>query len=153
MGQFVYVDPGIPDDGTVELLLDRYTEDVDKARSFVPFYEFKVALSGTGKPVGGIVLRVGYNDHVIMCAGHIGYGIDEPFRGNGYASRAVVLLADFARKLKMPQLVITTRPDNEASMRTAEKAGFRFAGQARVPEHDEMYAEGERIMNRYVLDL
>jgi len=153
MGPFRYVDPGIPDDGTVELLLDKYTEDVDKTRAYVPFYEFKVSLSGTGKAVGGLVLRVGYNDHIVVCAGHIGYGIDGPFRGNGYAARAVALAVGFARKLNMPYLVITTRPDNEASKRTAAKAGFVYAGSASVPEDDEMYAEGERIMDRYVLDL
>lgn len=150
---FAFVDPGVLSDGTVALKLVRYTEDVDAAKSHVPYYEFDIDDAADGLKAGGIVLRVGYNAHVTECAGHIGYGIDTRYRGRGYAARATRLVTRFAfERLGMPGLVITTSPSNIASQKSAESAGYRFAGEAQVPENDEMHSEGERVMRRYVAE-
>lgn len=146
-----FTDPGSLSDGMVRLSLKSYQEEVDESKGHVPFYEFEVIEESTGLPAGGIVLRVGYTAHVDMCAGHIGYGIDEAFRGRRFAAKSVKLLCTFAKRIGMPYVVITTRPDNAASRRSAEIAGFTFEGDATVPEQDEMFAEGERVMHRFVL--
>ncbi len=148
-----FVDPGLLSDGFVRLALKSYQEDVDLAKSHVPFYEFEILEQTTGLHAGGIVLRAGYNPHVDDCAGHIGYGIDESFRGKHFAARATRLVCAFARKLNMPYVIITTKPDNIASQQSARLAGFAFVGTSVVPEQDEMYAEGDRIMSKFMLRL
>lgn len=150
---FAFVDPGVLSDGIVALRLARYTEEVDAARSHVPYYEFDIVDASDGLKAGGIVLRVGYNAHVTECAGHIGYGVDTSYRGRGYAARATRLVTRFAfERLGMKSLVITTSPSNMASQKSAEAAGYHFAGESHVPESDEMYSEGERVMRRYVAE-
>ena len=153
MPQFPYKDPEPLCDGTVSLVLKAYTEEVEEGRLYVPFYDFTVMDAATGEAAGGLVLRAGYNDHVTFRAGNVGYGISEDFRGMGYAARACRLVERFAVKIGMPYLVITTRPDNFASGKTALNAGYTYAGTSPVPEEDEMYREGERVMDRYILML
>ncbi len=153
MADFPYIEPGELTDGVVSLVLKRYTEDVDEARQHVPYYEFDVVDALSQEVAGGLVLRAGYNPHIDNCAGNVGYGIEEKFRGMRYAARASVLVGMFAEKLGMPYLIITTRPDNAASSRTAVIAGYRYVGESQVPEQDEMYAEGERMMSVFRLEL
>lgn len=59
--------------------------------------------------------------------GHIGYWIDRNYANKGYTSAAVVLLTDFAfNTLKLHRIEINLRPENAASRRVAEKAGYVF---------------------------
>jgi predicted acetyltransferase len=109
MPEFKYTEPGILSDGVIRLELKSYQEEVDLARMHVPYYEFDVISIPDEAKAGGLVLRAGYNPHVVDCAGNIGYGIDEAFRGRRYAARACVLVALFAGKIGMPYLVITTK--------------------------------------------
>ncbi len=153
MGDFPYMEPAELTDGVVRLVLKRYTEDVDAVKQHVPYYEFDVIDECSQEVAGGLVLRAGYNQHIDNCAGNVGYGIDEKFRGMRYAARATVLVGRFAEELGMPYLVITTRPDNAASSRTAAIAGYKYIGESQVPEEDEMYAEGERMMSVFRLEL
>ena len=58
------------------------------------------------------------------CA-EIGYGIDEEFRGKGYATEAVAAAVSWA--LDQPgvtRVEAETEPDNKASQRVLEKCGF-----------------------------
>ncbi len=64
-----------------------------------------------------------------MRGGHIGYWIDRNFANNGYTTQAVQLLTDFAfSSLKLHRLEINLRPENAASRKVAEKAGYIFEG-------------------------
>ncbi|CAB5117175.1 MAG: GNAT family N-acetyltransferase [Actinobacteria bacterium] len=59
--------------------------------------------------------------------GHIGYWIDRNYANKGYTSAAVVLLTNFAfNTLKLHRIEINLRPENAASRRVAEKAGYIF---------------------------
>lgn len=61
--------------------------------------------------------------------GHIGYWVDRNYANKGYTSAAVVLLTDFAfNTLKLHRIEINLRPENGASRRVAEKAGYNFEG-------------------------
>jgi predicted acetyltransferase len=144
-----FVDPGEITDGTVCLRFVSYKEAVPE-KGWSPWYEFDIVLAGRGAKAGGIVLRAGYTDHIVNCAGHIGYGVDESFRGMRLAARSVNLINVFASRLGMEYLVITCNPNNLASSRTCEIAGYNYEGIVDVPEDDEMYAEGERQMLRFV---
>ena len=59
----------------------------------------------------------------------IGYGINEEFQGNGYATEAVEMAVNWA--LEQPgikRVEAETDPDNKASQRILEKCGFLPTG-------------------------
>jgi RimJ/RimL family protein N-acetyltransferase len=72
----------------------------------------------------------------------VGYLVGARVRGRGVASRALQLLSDWAlgEEGGMARVQLVTRPDNVASQRTAERAGFRREGLLR----SYMLIKGER---------
>jgi RimJ/RimL family protein N-acetyltransferase len=72
------------------------------------------------RPAGSIGMQVAGG------TGHIGYWLARPARGRGIVTRAVVLLCRYAfDELGLARLELIADPDNAASQRVAEKAGFR----------------------------
>jgi len=60
---------------------------------------------------------------------HIGYWIDQRYANKGYTTRAVMALTNFAfAELKLHRIEINVRPENSASRKVAEKAGYYFEG-------------------------
>jgi predicted acetyltransferase len=119
----------------------------------VPTYHFRMLHSTTAKELGGIRLRVGSTPHVELYAGHIGYNVHEPHRGHRYAARSVRLLIPFARRLGLNPLWITCDPENFASRRTLELAGFEFVEIVSVPKDCVIFQSGHPRKCRYKLDL
>jgi predicted acetyltransferase len=75
----------------------RYREvPKDNKRGYVPAYEFTVRLPVIHTPVGRINLRIGNTEHVVKYGGHIGYGIEEKYRGHHYAAKACRLIKKVA---------------------------------------------------------
>ena len=65
--------------------------------------------------------------------GTIGYWIAPEYRGRGLATRALLLLSRWAvTDGKVERLELTTHPENVASQRVAEKAGFVREGVLRA---------------------
>jgi RimJ/RimL family protein N-acetyltransferase len=63
-------------------------------------------------------------------AGAVGYWLLPEARGRGFATRAVRLICDWAfQDLALPGLRLLTEPENLASQRVAERAGFRRQGE------------------------
>ena len=61
--------------------------------------------------------------------GHIGYWIDQSFANRGYMSSAVNMVTDFAfNELELHRIEINIRPENEPSIRVAEKCGYLYEG-------------------------
>ena len=149
---FEFHDPGSLVDGDLELaLIDKYPGDA--ALRWVPTYRFKMTLVGQSDLVGRIDLRMGNTEHILMYAGHIGYGVEEAYRGHHYAARACRLLMPLARSHGLHELWITCNPDNIASRRTCELAGATFVQVVDLPKNTDMYQHGERKKCRYRLDL
>lgn len=113
-------------------------------KRYVPEYRFAVCLGG--EKIGEISLRIGYPDGLYY-GGQIGYGIDEVYRGNGYAVRACRLLRYVAKAHGMQKLLITNAFDNHASRRVCEKLNARLVRVARLPEWHDLYMEGQRFVN------
>ena len=60
---------------------------------------------------------------------HIGYWIDQRYANRGITTRSVNLIADYGfHQLNLHRIEINLRPENGASMRVAEKAGFIYEG-------------------------
>jgi tagatose 1,6-diphosphate aldolase len=137
-------------DGELELhLVDRTIGE--RERNIVPAYRFELRVAG--RKAGSASLRVGYNDYLELYAGHIGYGVEYPFRGHRYAARACMLLFDLARRHGMRTLWITCNPENVASRRTCELVGGELVDIVDLPVETDMYKEGERQKCRYRIRL
>jgi ribosomal-protein-alanine N-acetyltransferase len=79
-----------------------------------------------GEVVGAIGLRLQRN---YALNGSIGYWVAREARGRGVATAALRLLAQWAfEEARLPRLELVTDPDNIASQRVAERAGFRREG-------------------------
>ncbi|MES2573104.1 MAG: GNAT family N-acetyltransferase [Verrucomicrobiota bacterium] len=114
---------------------------------YAPFYPFRIRV-GDCFDVGQINLRIGDTAHVRLYVGHIGYEVDEPFRGHHYAEQACRALAPFVRSI-YPAVIITSDPDNRASIRTIERLGALFLGEVAVPQYDSQFLMGSRRKRRY----
>ena len=137
-------------DGELELRLVERTP-ADPLRGRVPAYRFDLCVRGDN--VGGISLRVGSGKYLERYAGHIGYGVELPYRGRRYAARACLLLFEVARSHGMRTLWITCNPDNVASRRTCELIGGVLVEIVDLPPETDMYKEGERQKCRYRIQL
>ena len=136
-------------DNEIMLRLIKTTE-ADLKREWLPAYYFDICLLD-GTKIGYCDFRVGYNNKVYI-GGNIGYGIDEPYRGHRYASKACKLLFELAKKHNMNWITISCQPENIASARTCEIAGGKFVEIAPIPENNDMYQDGKRFVKIYRFD-
>lgn len=121
----------------------------DEPRGLVPAYHFDIRLRGKSETIGGVNLRISNSRHIVMYAGHIGYGINEAYRGHRYAAKACNLISQVALDHGLKTLWITCNPDNWASRRTCEILGCEFIEIVDLPENTDMYQRGERQKCRY----
>ena len=111
-------------------------------KNWFPAYHYRICLTD-GTPVGVCDLRLGHNENIYY-GGHIGYNVDEAYRGHHYAAKAVRLLKRQARKHGMGFVIITCNEHNAASARTCELAGCKYIETVDLPEYNDMYKEGQR---------
>lgn len=57
------------------------------------------------------------------------WSIEPPLHGQGLATEAALAACDYARDLRLEQVVALVLPDNTPSRRVAEKAGFEVSGE------------------------
>jgi predicted acetyltransferase len=141
----------LPDlsDGVVNLVCIKSSSAKPEIK-WVPAYQFHICKDS--ERVGEINLRIGYTDGLYY-GGQIGYNIDEPHRGNGYAGRACKLVASVAKAHGMIKLLITTNYPNKPSQRVCEKLGARLVRIVRLPQWHDLYKLGQRYQNIYEWDL
>ena len=123
-------------DGNMTL---RVIEKKEAGRVELPFYYYDICVRGTA--VGKISIRIGDNFHTYY-NGHIGYEVDEPYRGHGYAGRAARMVLEVARHHGMKSIYITCAEDNLASARTIEGLGAELAEICQVPREYFAWYEG-----------
>ncbi len=148
---FTFLNPGKLVHEDLELILIRKVPGIEEKKYF-PAYEFQMRNAQTGEKMGGIVLRIGNNENT-KYGGHIGYGVDEEYRGHHYAARSVKLLFPLAKRHRLNPLWITCNPENIASRKTCELAGGKLIEIVDIPERNEQYQRGERKKCRYRFDL
>jgi tagatose 1,6-diphosphate aldolase len=107
-----------------ELILKLYGAlPVNIEKGFVPRYVFDVILKKDAIKIGCITLRAVLTKELLVRGGHIGYAIDEKYRGHNYAAKALTLLKPFITYVINGSVLITCDSDNSASRRTIEKIG------------------------------
>lgn len=152
MDKFLFLNAGVLVDDDLELvLLAQYPGDTAKSR--VPGYEFEMRGSQTGRVMGHIRFRVGDIDGVLKYGCHVGYDVNEEFRGHKYAARSLRLLLPLARAHGLRELWIGCDPTNVASRRTCEVAGASFRDVLDIPETHEMHKAGWSKACRYAIEL
>lgn len=142
------LEPRIFDGGEMRLELIAFAQH---SIHLVPAYHFRMVDSRSGATAGKINLRLGWNDNLLHFAGHVGYAVDEAYRGQGFASRSLRLLKPLAARHGYKELWITCNPENFASRRSCEKAGAVFMDVVDVPAGSRLYELGVRQKYRYRL--
>lgn len=122
----------------IRLILEKTTEAVPE-KGWAPAYHFAICSVG-GAKMGSCQLRVGWNQGLYY-SGHIGYAVDEAYRGHHYAGKACLLLFELARRHGMRELIITCSPDNIASAKTCEYAGGELVETVELPWDNPMRLE------------
>ena len=85
---------------------------------------FAITEAESGEVIGSIDMRINR-----MQTGHIGYWLAAEARGRGLTTAAVRALSRWAiEELGLGRVELVTDPDNIASQRVAEKAGFTREG-------------------------
>jgi [ribosomal protein S5]-alanine N-acetyltransferase len=103
--------------------LKRYDDEIRLDHAY-PFLIF----TDDGKHlIGGLTL--GQVRRGVAQSGTLGYWIGSPFAGKGYMTSAVTIILRYAfDTLKLHRVEAAVMPENLASLRVLEKAGFRHEG-------------------------
>ena len=132
--------------GPIKLVFENIV-DVEPGGELVPFYHFNIT-DREGTKVGHINFKVGDTNHIIQCAGHIGYEILPEYRGNSYSYYACSAIRTFVRVF-YNKIILTSDPENIPSIKTIEKLDAKFLNEITVPQNDPSYKSGSRRKRRY----
>lgn len=135
-------------DGVIDLI-PLHIGPPDKGLGFGHEQVWRITLHDERAEIGQISYRDG-ESRCVYYYGHIGYHIDEPYRGNHYAWRACRLIRTEILLSGKTSAVITCDPDNEASRKTCIKLGCLFERTASVPEDIYRKYEINRTKCRYI---
>ena len=94
--------------------------------------EFDILQRENGRKVGKLALRLG-ESRPLFYLGHIGYHIDDPYRGHHLAQAACRAATGILLGEGMRTAVITTDPDNVASRKTCLALGCLEEATVSVP--------------------
>jgi RimJ/RimL family protein N-acetyltransferase len=82
--------------------------------------------------------------------GAVGYWLKRDARGRGFMTEAVQTVIGWAREQGMRRLLLMAHPENLASHRVAENAGFRQVG---MVKHQPAFQDGTDEARLYEIDL
>lgn len=103
--------------------------------------------------IGNCDLRLGDSEKTEVL-GHVGYSIQEAYRGHHYAVHACQLLCSYAKRAHMTYLDITCDVDNYPSIRTCELLGAEKIAVIDVPKdfttYDDVPSCGQKYKYRIV---
>jgi predicted acetyltransferase len=117
-------------------------------KGWAPTHHFDILAHGT--PVGKLRFRIGQSKHLRAYAGQIGYEIDEPYRGNRYATKALKAFLPHGFQYYR-ELYITCDVGNTPSRKTIEAVPHEYLGVSIVPKSNPMFKAGERRKRVYKL--
>jgi predicted acetyltransferase len=127
---------------------DRTTRD--RKQGIRESFTYDICMMDTGEYVGYISLRLGESPEIYYL-GHIGYRVEEPWRGRGYAAKAVQALLPLIKDTGMLSFSITTDPDNIPSRKTCEKLGCMLESIVPVPPRYRALCMNSPAKCRYIL--
>ncbi|QUG41913.1 GNAT family N-acetyltransferase [Psychrobacillus sp. INOP01] len=127
---FQRVSPLLPEDFYTEERQKIRIEQSLKKTDEGHLYAFGIFLKATDILIGDISLTQIARGDLQSC--YTGFTLDKEYNGKGYTTEALQLIVDFAfRELKLHRIEAGAMPDNIASIRVLEKAGFKKEGIAK----------------------
>ena len=106
-------------------LRKRNSQGLDQPEGYVPDTVY-VLEDDEGDYVGIVNLRHCLNEALRQGAGHIGYGIRPEYRGRGYATAALALALEEARKIvPEEEIYLSVHKDNPTSLKVQLRNGAR----------------------------
>ena len=137
----------IPGENGMRLeVIEKYPGD----EAMIPFYYYDIWVGD--HQVGKISIRIGDNYHSYY-NGHVGYEVEEPYRGHRYSLSALKLVLPVARYHGMERIYITCDKSNVASRRIIELAGGLLVEIAPIPTDYFAWYEGIEDHCIYRLEL
>ena len=123
----------------------------DLPSGWQPYYIYIIFIDNV--EIGKIVLREGNNQQRYF-DGHIGYTIEKPYQGHGYAYQASLLIKDIAIKKGFKELIFTCSPDNIASKKTIQKLQCQYLETKEIPKKlRKDFTDKETIKEIYIMKL
>ena len=110
---------------------------------------FDIVARSDARIAGEIALRIGDSPEQFYL-GHIGYHVDPPFRGHGFALQACRACEPLLGALGLHTVVITTDPDNIPSVKTCERLGCELECTVAVPPQMREKLEISPEKRRYI---
>jgi RimJ/RimL family protein N-acetyltransferase len=130
-----------PDEHLEAALLEMYTGCVGNPKDFLWYTNWQIFLRSDDTYIGSLC----FMGAPLNGAVEIGYGIDNPYENQGYASEAVKALTEWAfTNQGVCSIMAETDHENLASMRVLEKNGFVRAGDG---EEGPRWAKEKTISN------
>ena len=147
-------------DDTIELLLIRFLAVGDMSQrepasaflALAPEYRFAIHRRSDGVRVGRIHVRITERSEIVPVLGHMGFAVDEEHRRQGYATRAIRLMRTIASHFGQKALWVLIEPDNFASRRAVERAGFALVDEINTLPPALSLGVGPRVC-RYASEL
>ena len=142
-------DPDVP--RFIPLVPEPYTEDdahafldsaLARAAADDPEKTFAITEPPADTLLGAITVRLGER-------GSIGYWLAGDVRGRGLMTEAARAVVAWAQEQGIRRLTLTAHPDNVASQRVAENAGFRRVG---LVPHELPFRDGTAVAEGFELD-
>lgn len=127
---FISGDPDL----SLKIIEKNYGDD-----TILPFYWYEII--SDGKAVGKISIRIGNNFHSYF-NGHVGYEIDEQFRGNKLSLKALKLVLPVAKFHGMNSIYLTCSSSNMASKKIISMSGAVFLEEVVPPKEYFAWYEG-----------
>ncbi|MEG2290598.1 MAG: GNAT family N-acetyltransferase [Clostridium sp.] len=107
----------------------------------IPFYYYDIYEKKSNEKVGKISIRIGDNYHS-KYNGHIGYEIDDKFRGKRYSFYASQLVLQVAEEHGMKNIYITCDESNIPSRKIIQRLGGELKEIIDVPKDYFAWYEG-----------
>ena len=152
-----FLDAGAASEGSGSLLrfddpadwlahVARYADPETVPPDRVPCSQYLYVRESDGKIVGMIQIRHYLNEMLEKYSGHIGYSVCPGERRKGYATRMLAAAPDKCREMGLTRVMISCRPDNEASRRTILRNGGVYENTVWEPDRG-------RSLERYWIEL
>jgi RimJ/RimL family protein N-acetyltransferase len=117
--------PNTPEDTAQFLAVARATRDAVPRTA----YHLAITLKGAGRLIGGCRIEI---RNAANGSGDLGYVLDRPHWGRGYATEATRALVEFGfGRLALHRIWAACDVENRASARVLEKVGMRREGHLR----------------------
>ena len=87
---------------------------LDLKEGYVPDTKY-IVVNDENEYVGIVNFRHYLNNVLENGAGHIGYGIAKKYRGRGYGNKALALVLEKCKEIKIKEVYLSCLKDNEAS--------------------------------------